>query len=172
MVAAIALLRQTHGASFDLVDVLYEYDGGDYDGGDFTVEMSTAQGTILTEPLEDGIVTVPATASTEDEAEEQLDELSLLPTEAPVGNDFYCQEDLCLQYDFAGQLVTKKHVACGHDRTFAEDCPTGRTLFKIDPQIRAFILHLHNEARNRLANGSVSGFESAQRMPTVVRSFS
>lgn len=83
-------------------------------------------------------------------------------------NDRYCREDLCLQYDQLGRLVQKKHVACGNSGSFAEDCPTGRTLFKIDPQIRAFIIHLHNEARNRLANGSLPGFESASRMPSVV----
>lgn len=161
LVAAIALQRQTHGASFDFVDVLYEYDGED-----FTVE-STSQATTLTERLEADIDTVTATEGTYGEqAGEILEELSVT-TEAPAENEFYCQEDLCLQYDFTGQLVAKKHVACRHDGSFAEDCPAGRTLFKIDPQIRAFIIHLHNEARNRLANGSVSGFESALRMPTV-----
>ncbi|XP_055612872.1 uncharacterized protein LOC129759444, partial [Uranotaenia lowii] len=53
--------------------------------------------------------------------------------------DYYCRDDLCIQYDQFGQMVRKKHVACGHDGSFAEDCPTGRTLFRIDPQIKAFI---------------------------------
>ncbi|XP_062539985.1 antigen 5 like allergen Cul n 1-like isoform X2 [Armigeres subalbatus] len=158
MLTLIGLRYQSHGASFDLGSDVngFEYDyGGVYYGEDFT-----AEGTTVTEPP----VTVTETTEERETAEELV---FTTETETAAGSDFYCQEDLCLQYDFTGQLVAKKHVACGHDRSFAEDCPVGRTLFKIDPQIRAFILHLHNEARNRLANGSVSGFESALRMPTV-----
>ncbi|XP_055630734.1 antigen 5 like allergen Cul n 1-like isoform X2 [Toxorhynchites rutilus septentrionalis] len=101
-------------------------------------------------------------------AEETTTEQIFSTTSSQSENDFYCREDLCLQYDQFGELVRKTHVACGHDGSFAEDCPAGRTLFKIDPQIQAFIIHLHNDARNRLANGSLEGFESALRMPSVV----
>lgn len=161
MVALIGLQKQSHGASFDLAGdgngelFEYEYNVVYYD------EESTAESTTVTEPS----VTVTTEPVTE---QEKVEEVTLTTEpEAVAANDFYCQKDLCLQYDFTGQLVAKKHVACGHDGSFAEDCPTGRTLFKIDPQIRMFLIHLHNEARNRLANGSVSGFESALRMPTV-----
>lgn len=170
LVAVIGLQKQSHGASFDLAGGddgnggLFEYDYSVvyYDDENLTGESTTAVTetpvTVTTEP-----------AATEQTEQEKVEEVTVTPTESAAGavNDFYCQQDLCLQYDFTGQLVAKRHVACGHDGSFAADCPTGRTLFKIDPQIRMFIIHLHNEARNRLANGSVSGFESALRMPTV-----
>ncbi|XP_053691844.1 antigen 5 like allergen Cul n 1-like [Sabethes cyaneus] len=111
---------------------------------------------------------LPETTAGEQEDNEQATTTDGVNAESDRNNDYYCREDLCLQYDFSGQLVQKHHVACGHDGSFAADCPPGRTLFKVDSQLRAFLIHLHNEARNRLANGSLNGFEEASRMPTVV----
>ncbi|KFB36818.1 AGAP000356-PA-like protein [Anopheles sinensis] len=36
--------------------------------------------------------------------------------------DTYCRPDLCLRYDRFGQLVSKKHVACGFNGSFSDTC--------------------------------------------------
>ncbi|XP_055551479.1 antigen 5 like allergen Cul n 1-like [Wyeomyia smithii] len=143
--------------------VRYEYYT---DGEESIVESSTStDGTTL-------LMSLPETTLVEQEEEEkgnsQISTTDSVDVVSSENDDYYCREDLCSQYDQTGQLVRKQHVACGHDGSFAADCPPGRTLFKIDSQLRAFLIHLHNEARNRLANGSMEGFEAASRMPTVV----
>uniref|UniRef100_A0A182PT93 Venom allergen-1 n=1 Tax=Anopheles epiroticus TaxID=199890 RepID=A0A182PT93_9DIPT len=81
--------------------------------------------------------------------------------------DVYCKPDLCLRYNRYGELEAKRHVACGFNGSFAGDCPPGRMILKIDAQLRQYILHLHNEVRDRLARGAEAGFAAASRMPTV-----
>ncbi|XP_058836613.1 antigen 5 like allergen Cul n 1-like [Topomyia yanbarensis] len=153
-----AIVNHTNTASYDR----YEYYVDNLD--------SIAESIDLAEESTSSVITSPPeTTEFEELAEDTVPTtLSSMTTVQNDQNNFYCREDLCLQYDISGQLVQKQHVACGHDGSFARDCLPGRTLFKIDPQIRAFIIHLHNEARNRLANGSLEGFEAASRMPTVV----
>ncbi|XP_041781124.1 antigen 5 like allergen Cul n 1-like [Anopheles merus] len=85
----------------------------------------------------------------------------------PSAYDVYCRPDLCLRYNRAGLLEAKRHVACGFNGSFADACPPGRMILKIDAQLRAYILHLHNEVRDRLARGEEAGFAAASRMPTV-----
>ncbi|XP_035919333.1 antigen 5 like allergen Cul n 1-like [Anopheles stephensi] len=81
--------------------------------------------------------------------------------------DVYCKPELCLRYNRYGELEPKRHVACGFNGSFAADCPPGRMILKIDAQLRHYILHLHNEARDRLARGVEPQFAAASRMPTV-----
>uniref|UniRef100_A0A1Q3FSA1 Venom allergen-1 n=2 Tax=Culex tarsalis TaxID=7177 RepID=A0A1Q3FSA1_CULTA len=139
------------------------YDYGELD----EYEILTAEESSTTLPDDLLLPTEPPITTTEHPEQADITTTDISSGENSV-YDAYCREDLCLQYDQFGRLVQKKHVACGHDGSFAEDCPTGRTLFKLDSQIRAFIIHLHNEARNRLANGSLEGFEPALRMTSVV----
>ncbi|KAL9696120.1 hypothetical protein quinque_015405 [Culex quinquefasciatus] len=152
---AAIIAQGTATASYDYGE-LYEY------------EIFTAEESTTTQP--DDLLPPTESITTTERPREEDD--SVTTTELSSGEnsvyDAYCREDLCLQYDQFGRLVQKKHVACGHDGSFAEDCPTGRTLFKLDAQMRAFLIHLHNEARNQLANGSLEGFEPASRMTSVV----
>ncbi|XP_058445546.1 antigen 5 like allergen Cul n 1-like isoform X2 [Malaya genurostris] len=154
----IAFASSTKAIAYDHL----KYDASDSNPSTEKIEV-TEDSTIFE------ITFLPDTTESTESVEDTVS-TSLPTTTDPQNdrNDFYCREDLCLQYDLSGQLVQKKHVACGHDGSFAESCLPGRTLFKIDSQIEAFIIHLHNEARNRLANGSLEGFEAAFRMPTVM----
>uniref|UniRef100_A0AAG5DWF2 SCP domain-containing protein n=1 Tax=Anopheles atroparvus TaxID=41427 RepID=A0AAG5DWF2_ANOAO len=84
--------------------------------------------------------------------------------------DIYCKPQLCLRYNRFGDLVAKKHVACGFNGSFADACPPGRMILRTDAELRKLILDLHNEVRDRLASGAEreAEFAPASRMPTLV----
>ncbi|EDW29954.1 GL15814 [Drosophila persimilis] len=67
----------------------------------------------------------------------------------------YCDPDLC---------PSGRHVACQNSGRFASGCRG--EFVQIDPYIQ-LILQLHNERRNQIAGGGVSGFPSAVQMATM-----
>uniref|UniRef100_A0A182W654 Venom allergen-1 n=1 Tax=Anopheles minimus TaxID=112268 RepID=A0A182W654_9DIPT len=116
-------------------------------------------------PFGESISTTPGMESTERSlGADYGDVIELADTSA---YDIYCKPELCLRYNRYGELEPKKHVACGFNGSFAAECPPGRMILKIDTQLRQYILHLHNEARDRLARGDEPEFAPASRMPTV-----
>ncbi|XP_030386693.1 scoloptoxin SSD976 [Scaptodrosophila lebanonensis] len=68
----------------------------------------------------------------------------------------YCDPQLC-----PGGL---RHVACQSTGRFADGCRA--ELVNVNPHI-ALILGLHNERRNRIASGGLSGFPSATHMASM-----
>lgn len=47
-------------------------------------------------------------------------------------------------------------------------CPTEAIIYEFSDDEIALWLHLHNDHRNKIANGSISGFDSASRMARSV----
>ncbi|ALC49876.1 CG42780, partial [Drosophila busckii] len=69
----------------------------------------------------------------------------------------YCDADLC--------PAGGPHVACNNNGQFASGC-SGEHV-SLDASQRALILRLHNEQRNLIAGGGLSGFPSARQMATM-----
>ncbi|XP_034654394.1 antigen 5 like allergen Cul n 1 isoform X2 [Drosophila subobscura] len=67
----------------------------------------------------------------------------------------YCDPELC---------PSGRHVACQNSGRFVSGC--SGEFVPIDPQI-PLILQLHNERRNQIAGGGLSGFPSAVHMATM-----
>ncbi|EDW82253.1 uncharacterized protein Dwil_GK25699 [Drosophila willistoni] len=75
---------------------------------------------------------------------------------ASVGAQNYCDPELC-----PGGL---RHVACGSSGRFVSGC--SGEFVAINSYI-PLILQLHNERRNQIASGGLSGFQSAVHMGTM-----
>ena len=73
----------------------------------------------------------------------------------------YCNPDLCP----AGE----KHIACGNSGSWAASCPSDRKMLQLSDEQITDILDQHNQKRNMIANGEVSGYSTASRMATMVR---
>ena len=71
------------------------------------------------------------------------------------------------QSDYCNICDANKHIACGHENTWASTCPPDRLLVKLGLQDIKKILDLHNTYRNKIALGNQNGYESASRMATV-----
>lgn len=74
----------------------------------------------------------------------------------------YCSRSLC--HD------KQRHVACHFSGHFGPKCPKNARIVKLSQRDIKQILHEHNRLRNKIANGEESGFESASRMTTMVKS--
>lgn len=73
----------------------------------------------------------------------------------------YCQASLC--------RTNTKHIGCGSTDNFGPKCPTERTLVPMTPELKAYFLKKHNQARSDIANGKISGYKTANRMIEMVR---
>ncbi|XP_037723395.1 antigen 5 like allergen Cul n 1 [Drosophila subpulchrella] len=82
-------------------------------------------------------------------------QLFLLLTAALASGQNYCDPALC---------PNGRHVACQSSGRFVSGC--SGEFVAVDPQI-PLILQLHNERRNLMAGGGVSGFPSAGHMGTM-----
>jgi len=63
--------------------------------------------------------------------------------------------------------ICSGHIACNKTSGLQSTCPAGASIVPMTPSLKGFILHLHNDYRNSIANGSVSPFATASRMATV-----
>lgn len=73
----------------------------------------------------------------------------------------YCSSDLC--------PTGYKHIACGNSGSWSPKCPSNRKMVQLSDSNINDILDQHNHARNKVANGEVSGYSTASRMGTMVR---
>lgn len=71
------------------------------------------------------------------------------------------------QSDYCNICDSSKHIACGHENSWASTCPPDRLLIKLGLTDIKKILDLHNTYRNKIALGNQAGFKSASRMTTV-----
>lgn len=74
----------------------------------------------------------------------------------------YCNQGLCADSIF-------EHITCEATGTLLPTCPDDARAIGISPVNIKQILELHNEVRNKIANGHQPGFQPAARMTTVVR---
>lgn len=68
----------------------------------------------------------------------------------------YCDHSLCQNY--------ARHVACRNDGRFSPKCSSDAHVVPLNKDYQQFILHLHNECRNKIASGTVKGYQPAARM--------
>ena len=61
------------------------------------------------------------------------------------------------------------HVACNTTGTFNPNCPRDVELKRFGTFERNILLNGHNEFRDQIARGNISGFDPASRMMAVVR---
>ncbi|XP_053678066.1 antigen 5 like allergen Cul n 1-like [Anopheles nili] len=151
------------GTSVEVTTPWYDVTFGDWETTTETATESTVDADLTTVPWSES--TEPSTTADNIQFEDLVEW-----TDANAYS-VYCRPELCLRYNRLGELVPKKHVACGFNGSFAEECPPGRMILRVDTQLRNFILHLHNDARAKLARGEEHGrtkFASAVRMPTVI----
>ncbi|XP_017089191.1 venom allergen-1 isoform X1 [Drosophila bipectinata] len=76
-------------------------------------------------------------------------------TLSPLSAQNYCDSDLCL---------SGRHIACQNTGRFASGC--SGEFVQINEHIQ-LILQLHNERRNLISGGGISGFTTAVRMGTM-----
>ncbi|KAH8409154.1 hypothetical protein KR009_009333 [Drosophila setifemur] len=81
--------------------------------------------------------------------------LALLPILPPLSAQNYCDPELC---------PSGRHVACQNSGRFASGC--SGEFVNVNTHIQ-LILQLHNQRRNLIAGGGVSGFPSALHMATM-----
>ncbi|XP_011185173.2 antigen 5 like allergen Cul n 1 [Zeugodacus cucurbitae] len=58
------------------------------------------------------------------------------------------------------------HIACNNSGKFVESCPPDAKLMDLTPYI-PLIVKEHNDRRNKVAAGNVTGYESAKRMAVM-----
>lgn len=80
--------------------------------------------------------------------------------DAVLGFD-YCQAGLC--------APNRIHIGCGATGHFGPNCPAERSLVPMTTTLISHLLQKHNKARCDIANGRISGYESANRMVQMVR---
>jgi len=83
---------------------------------------------------------------------------TILLIDVVLGLD-YCQKGLC------GSNV--KHIGCGNNGDFGPNCPPERSLVPMTADLKAYLLQKHNQARSNIANGKITGYQSANRMIEV-----
>jgi hypothetical protein len=70
-------------------------------------------------------------------------------------DDIYCK--LCTN-----------HIACNHTGTYSPACPAGTLLIPLTDTDKQNFIDTHNQIRNQVASGNLSGFDPAVAMKTAV----
>jgi len=60
--------------------------------------------------------------------------------------------------------ICTNNIGCNNNGQLQSTCPSGASMIPIPASLQKIILDKHNDRRNQVANGSLPGFKSAQRM--------
>lgn len=75
----------------------------------------------------------------------------------------YCSHDLC-------SLTGYKHITCTATGDLSPSCSSNAQIIDLTDADKQKLLDLHNQYRNKIANGNEPGFQSAAKMATMVSS--
>jgi hypothetical protein len=67
--------------------------------------------------------------------------------------------------------ICSNHIACNNPGTWSAGCSADAALIALSTDIKASILHSHNNYRQTVASGGVAGFSSASKMSRIVSFF-